>query len=113
MGALTMVTSYYSFVGVIAILGLCYGGFLALMAPLTAELFGTKNLGVNFGIMFLTVAIAAYVGPLLAAVVKQANHGDYTQAFSIAALINLGGLILFGAFTFFRKRRAASKQITA
>jgi OFA family oxalate/formate antiporter-like MFS transporter len=112
MSALTMVTDYYSFVCVIATLGLCYGGFLALMAPLTADLFGTKNLGVNFGIMFLTIAIAAYVGPLLAAVVKQVNHGDYTKAFIIAVFINVMGLILFVSFLLYRKRKTFSCQKT-
>ena len=105
MAALTTVTSYYTFISVISLLGLCYGGFLALMAPLTADLFGTKNLGVNFGIMFLTIAIAAYVGPLLAAVIKQANNGDYSKAFIIAVFINLAGLALFAIFLLYRKRR--------
>lgn len=112
MAALTVVTGYYSFVGAITILGLCYGGFLTLIAPLTADLFGTKNLGVNFGIMFLTVAIAAYVGPLLAAVVKQANNGDYTQAFIIAVFINVAGLILFGIFMLYRHRKTPSYHKT-
>jgi len=104
MAALPMVTGYFSIVGMILTVGLCYGGFLAIMAPITADLFGTKNLGVNFGIMFLTIAVAAYVGPLLAAVVKQTNHGDYTQAFIIAAGINLMGLVLFGVFAIYKRK---------
>lgn len=106
MGAMTMVTSYYPLVGVVAVLGLCYGGFMALIAPFTADLFGTKNLGVNFGIMFLTVAVAAYVGPLLAAVAKQA-YGGYSQAFFIAIFLNLAGLLIFGAFRLYWNKTAA------
>lgn len=103
MFALTMVESYVIFSGIIMLLGLCYGGFLALMAPLTADLFGTKYLGVNFGIMFLTIAVAAYAGPLLAAVIK-AGSGSYTQAFVTAIFINLAGLVLFGLFILYKKR---------
>ena len=73
------------------------------MAPLTADLFGAKNLGVNFGIMFLTIAVAAYVGPLLVALIK-AGSGSYTQAFITAAFINLAGFVLFGAFILYKNR---------
>ncbi|MEL1136010.1 OFA family MFS transporter [Desulfitobacterium sp. THU1] len=108
MFALTVVNSYSTFVMCFIIIGLCYGGFLSVMAPLTADLFGPKNLPVNYGIMFLTVAIAAYVGPLLASVVKEANNGNYSDAFIIAALLNLLGLIIYGIFLFFKKRRESS-----
>jgi len=103
MIALASVSSYFSFTCVFMLLGLCFGGFLALMAPLTADLFGAKNLGVNFGIMFLTIAVAAYVGPLLVALIK-AGSGSYTQAFITAAFINLAGFVLFGAFILYKNR---------
>jgi OFA family oxalate/formate antiporter-like MFS transporter len=109
MGAMTMVNSYYPFISVVAVLGLCYGGFMALIAPFTADFFGTRNLGVNFGIMFLTVAIAAYVGPLLAAMAKQA-YGSYTTAFVIAIFINIAGLLLFGAFKLYLCKKAARSR---
>jgi OFA family oxalate/formate antiporter-like MFS transporter len=105
MGALTQASGYYPVVAMIALVGLCYGGFMALIAPFTADFFGTKNLGVNFGIMFLTVAVAAYVGPLLAAMAKQ-TYGDYRMAFVIAILVNIAGLVLFGAFRLYRNRKA-------
>jgi MFS transporter, OFA family, oxalate/formate antiporter len=90
----------------ICAVGLCYGGFLALMAPITAEAFGNKNLGINFGIMFLTVALAAYVGPRLAASVYEATGGDYGWAFIIAAIMSAAGLVLVGAYMVLARRRA-------
>jgi OFA family oxalate/formate antiporter-like MFS transporter len=93
----------------ICTVGLCYGGFLALMGPVTAETFGNKNLGINFGIMFLTVAIAAYVGPRLAAAVYEANGGDYGWAFIIAAVISAAGLLLVGAYMLLARRRAPAR----
>ncbi|GFE59905.1 OFA family MFS transporter [Geobacter sp. AOG2] len=110
MVGMSTITSYIPFVLAISVTGLCYGGFLSLMAPVTADAFGPKYLGLNFGIMFLTIAIAAYVGPLLASVVKQANNGDYTKAFIIGAAINLAGLLLVGCFMLVRKRKALTEQ---
>lgn len=104
MTGLSMASAYVIFVGLVMLIGLCYGGFLALMAPFTAELFGAKNLGVNFGIMFLTVGLGAFVGPRLAAVIKATNN-DYTQAFIIAALFNVTGIVLITAAHFYKKRR--------
>ena len=93
----------------ICAVGLCYGGFLALMAPITAEAFGNKNLGINFGIMFLTVALAAYVGPRLAAAVFEANGGDYGWAFIIAAIMSAAGLVLVGIYMLLARRKAPAK----
>lgn len=103
-------TSYLPFVAAMTTIGLCYGGFLSLMAPITAEAFGPKYLGLNFGIMFLTIAIAAYVGPLLASKVKLANNGDYTPAFVIGAVINAVGLALALGFMIFGKKKATADK---
>lgn len=113
MAGMATTTSYLPFVLEISMIGLCYGGFLSLMAPVTADAFGPKYLGLNFGIMFLTIAIAAFIGPRLASVVKQANNGDYTKAFVIGAIINLAGLVLVACFMFFRKRQLSAKKSNA
>ena len=75
-----------------AAVALCYGGFVAVMGPLTADAFGERYLGVNFGIMFLSIAVAAYVGPQLGARVAAANGGDFTVAFVVAAAVSASGL---------------------
>lgn len=109
MATMTAISSYVPFICVTVVIGFCYGGFLSVMAPLTADLFGQKNLPINYGLMFLTVAIAAYVGPTLASVVVEANNGSYTQAFIIAALLNLVGFILYLFFMFLKKRSPVAK----
>jgi len=101
MLALSQVSSSLSFTSVMMSVALCYGGFMGMMASLTADTFGPKYLGVNFGIMFLTVGVAAFIGPHLAAVVRETNHGDYSQAFVIAAALNLLGI----AFALFAYRK--------
>jgi MFS transporter, OFA family, oxalate/formate antiporter len=103
-------TSYAAVVLGICAVGLCYGGFLSLMAPITAEVFGNKNLGINFGIMFLTVALAAYVGPRLAASVH-ASTGDYDWAFIIAAIMSAAGLVLVSAYMVLARRKRPATEM--
>jgi len=112
VAVLPMTSTYYSLAGAIMVIASCYGGILAVMAPITAELFGTKNLGLNFGIMFLTVALAAAIGPRLVAVIKQTT-GEYTMAFQICVVINLAGLVLLGAYVWYKKRKNPLRQIAA
>ena len=86
--------TYAPVVAGIFVVGICYGGFLALISPVSLDTFGGKHFSVNFGIMFLSVAVAAYAGPRLAAAVAAANGGAYKMAFLIAAAMTAAGLCL-------------------
>ena len=46
---------------IIAIIGLCYGGILAIFPALTAELFGSKNLATNYGFVLLGFGAGAII----------------------------------------------------
>lgn len=81
------------------LIGVCgiamsFGGYLGIMPSVTADNFGTKNIGINYGILFTAFGLAAFIGPRLAAVVKQANGGEYTVAIIIVAAMNLVGIAL-------------------
>lgn len=86
--------TYFTVVAGIFVVGTCYGGSLALIGPITLDAFGPRHFPVNFGIMFLTVGVASYVGPRLGAAVAEANNGIYQQAFLIAAIMTMAGLAL-------------------
>lgn len=73
---------------------LCFGGFLGIFPSITADSFGTKCLGTNYGVMFTAFGVAAIIGPRLAAVVKQSSGGSYGMAFLIAAVLSAVGFIL-------------------
>jgi len=107
MLTLTKVETYSTFLPMIMAVALCYGGFMGMMASMTADEFGTRYLGVNFGIMFLTIGIAAFIGPRLAAVVRETNHGDYSPAFVIAAGLNMVGIALTVLALYWKRRRRA------
>jgi MFS transporter, OFA family, oxalate/formate antiporter len=110
MVVLASTSTYAGVGGCLIAVGLCYGGFLALMGPVTAEDFGPTYLGVNFGIMFFTVAISSFLGPRIAAVVSAANGGSYSGAFVIAAVISGVGLVLVGVHHALERRRPHAQE---
>jgi len=87
-------STFISFVIAIVAISSCFGGFFALFPPITGDMFGMKNFGTNWGILFTAYAPAAIIGPILAAKVKEANNGDYTLAFLVAAVICAVGAVL-------------------
>lgn len=48
-----------------AFTGLCYGTIFTLMPAATADFYGVKNLGVNYGILFTAFGVAGVVGSML------------------------------------------------
>lgn len=64
-----------------------YGGGLALMPAFTADYFGAKNLGFNYGLVFIGWGIAFFV-PQLAGYIKDAT-GKLDYAFYLS-----GGLLV-------------------
>jgi MFS transporter, OFA family, oxalate/formate antiporter len=67
MAALDGLRTYPLYLSGICIVGLCFGGFLALYPAVTADFYGTKHLGVNYGWMFSAYGVGGLVGPFLAA----------------------------------------------
>lgn len=89
-------------IGLIGI-GLTFGGVMGVFPSVTADLFGAKYMGVNYGIMFSGYGIAAFFGPRIGATIAENNGGDFTQAFNIALIICLVGLTLAILFKFVSK----------
>jgi MFS transporter, OFA family, oxalate/formate antiporter len=77
----------------------------------TADAFGAHHLGINFGIMFLTIAVAAYLGPRLGTMMAEAHGGDFSSAFVVAAIINLAALSLIGLHLLIRRRRRLAAAV--
>lgn len=94
MSALSAISGMTAFVAVLIVVGLCFGGFMGIFPSITADTFGPRYLGMNYGVMFTAFGVAAFVGPRLAATVKEARNGDYTYAFLIAAALSLLGIVL-------------------
>ena len=74
----------------------CYGTQLSVYASTSADFYGTKNVGFNYGLLLLAWGVAAILGPFLGGRVFVAT-GEYRLAFFIAAglsLVALGTLLL-------------------
>ncbi|SIQ45333.1 MFS transporter, OFA family, oxalate/formate antiporter [Alkalispirochaeta americana] len=59
--------SYPLFLLGISLVGLCFGGYLAIYPAVTADLFGTRNIGANYGWMYSAYGVGGLAGPFLAA----------------------------------------------
>jgi OFA family oxalate/formate antiporter-like MFS transporter len=90
----------------ISIVGFSYGGYLALMPSFTADYYGTKNLGLNYGLVFSAWGAAGVLGPIIGAQVRAAT-GAWTNAFWI-----LAGLSVVGAVLAFITKAPAPKAAT-
>jgi MFS transporter, OFA family, oxalate/formate antiporter len=62
----------------------CYGTQLSVFASATADLYGTRNLGLNYGVLFTAWGAAGILGPMIAARVYDAS-GGYRYAFYAAS----------------------------
>jgi MFS transporter, OFA family, oxalate/formate antiporter len=102
-------TSYPLYIFGVASVGFCFGGFLALFPAVTADYFGTKNVGVNYGWMFTAYGAGGLFGPWLApklmevvkkipyeaidksggVVTRQFDAGNFLTAFIIAGVMCL------------------------
>lgn len=87
-------------------MGLCFGGVMGIVPSVVMENFGAKYYGVNYGIIFSGYSLAAFFGPRIGSQMAEANNGDFTQAFVIAMICGLFGLILALTFIFLNKSRA-------
>jgi len=81
-----------------------YGGGLALMPSYTADFFGPKNLGFNYGLVFIGWALGAFM-PRLAGMIR-----DATGSFNIAFYLSAGFLVLAIVLAATLKRPEYSEQ---
>ncbi len=69
-----------------------YGGGLSIMPAFTADYFGSKNLGVNYGLVFLGWGLG-FLMPLIAGFIKDST-GSYSLSFYISAVILVVAVLL-------------------
>jgi len=82
------------------IIGFNFGGNFALFPTATADYFGTKNLGPNYGWVFLAYGVAGIAGPQVAGYFKDAaltsgaGVGAWTTPFSIAGAACIAAAVI-------------------
>jgi OFA family oxalate/formate antiporter-like MFS transporter len=85
------------FVVVAALIGFNFGGNFALFPAATADFFGNRNVGSNYGWVFTAYGIAGIAGPLLAGYFKDAVQGGAQPIVWMAPFIIAGAACLLGA----------------
>jgi len=70
----------------------CYGTQLSVFPSTTADFFGTKNLGVNYGWVFTAWGVAGIVGPMIGGYMFR-TYRNYTAAFYTAGVLAVVSLI--------------------
>lgn len=91
MTALTQETLL--FVLGLVLVGLSFGGFLAIYPALTADYYGTKSYGINYGLVFTAYGAGAVLGPIMAGYIKD-TQGSYLPAFYMAGALALAGVLV-------------------
>lgn len=75
-------------------IALCFGGYLGIMPSICADFFGSKHIGINYGILFTAYGVAAVVGPRLASWIKDMNAGSYDVAFTLVMFMNVVAIVI-------------------
>lgn len=81
----------------LSLVGFAYGGFLALMPSFTAEYFGAKSLGANYGLLFTAWGLSGYFVPgFFAPLLDRARTAGamaegYDRVFSTLAMLAAAG----------------------
>jgi len=88
-----------------AIIGFNFGGNFALFPVATADTFGAKNVGKNYGWVFLAYGLAGIVGPIMAGYFKDMGADKGVDAWLPAFIIS-GVLCLVAAAVVSRVSRA-------
>ena len=70
----------------------CYGTQLSVFASTTADFYGTKHLGLNYGVLFTAWGAAGILGPAIAARVFD-RFGGYRYAFFAASALAIAALV--------------------
>jgi len=79
-----------------ALIGANYGANLSLFPSITKDLWGIKNFGVNYGLIFTAWGVGGFVLSRVTQMLK-ASSGNYNSSFTVAGiLLILGALLTFG-----------------
>ena len=85
------------FIVAAALIGFNFGGNFALFPAVTADFFGNKNVGSNYGWIFTAYGVAGIGGPLLAGYFKDTVQGTAHPIVWMTPFIIAGAACLLGA----------------
>ena len=93
--------SSIGFIAAAALIGFNFGGNFALFPAATADYFGDRNVGTNYGWVFTAYGVAGIAGPQLAGMFRDAAGANSGPIFWMAPFLVAAGLCLLGALLMF------------
>lgn len=97
LGFLQSVSGFWMLLGGLSLAAFAYGGYLALMPSLTADYFGPKNVGANYGMLFSAWGLCGFLVPgYFAGIMDRARlagnlAAGYREVYWKLALLALAG----------------------
>lgn len=77
----------------VAIEGFCYGTGFGVFPASISDLYGEKNFGLNYGILFTAWAVGGTIGPMAGAIIFDATK-SYSLAYIIASILLMVSLLI-------------------
>jgi len=97
MFLLRNVSSFNQALAGLCVVGFCYGGYLAMMPSFTADFYGAKNVGANYGIVFTAWGICGFIVPgYFAKIVGAAKEAGNIAAGYNQVYFTLAGMCVLG-----------------
>lgn len=82
----------------VAITGLCYGASFSVFPAAITDLYGIKNFGINYGLMFTGWGLGGIIGPMVGASIFDATN-SYNKAYIVAAILLVISFFIASTFT--------------
>lgn len=76
----------------LVVISFCFGGAASVYAATTADLFGTKHMGLNYGCVMIGFGASALIFPIISS--NLASRGFYTYSFAVSSVACIITLIL-------------------
>ena len=93
------------FVAAVAVIAFCYGGYSGIYPVLTAEYFGIKNVGSNYGAVMVGFALSALFFPMLIG-----RIGSATAKFIVLSVLAAAGAALVVLLMASKRKRQGNKK---
>ncbi|MGE4540676.1 MAG: OFA family MFS transporter [Bacteroidales bacterium] len=110
MLSMNYLSNFWMFAIGVSLVAICFGGSVGVFPAITADNFGAKYVGINYGLILLAYSVGAIVGPIMATKVVESTGGDYSTAFIISGVLCIIGAVM--AF-FYKPPQAPGLQDTS
>jgi OFA family oxalate/formate antiporter-like MFS transporter len=97
-GVLLFFSTFHSFATILfgaAVVTFAYGAMLSVYPSAAGDFYGTKNLGMNYGVLFTAWGVGGQIGPMLAGKILDMTGGYIAAYYSAAALCFVAAFIGF------------------